>query len=815
MKAVPPNKPREPLTASPSVTWLGKHKVPSRLPVMMSPEWNGYLVALLIFLLLVGGSFFLVIFFNYNDVEHTIKKSDSELIVELTKLAHGNLTANETDICADYDTGAFVVSSDDPATMIVENAAVPPTATEFDLGTLNVFIRNEDTFFTTGDISVVAGGTPMECCVSVPSTSGDTCDCIWHGLEFDLAGCEGAVLYQLNSTYCEADLLTSQQIGVNTITFAQDFINPHATKYPLNISFAQTYINNSLVYFGIHKLPEGPSDIIIAANHSGGQLLYSDVLSCNLVPSDCANIPYASGYDFVLISLMDTVPEPQKATVQAGQRSSNITPITVMTTPFILNSQTTDAMNTNCNVNISTYSPLLPNAYVGALSQSANASDPRSYPMNELMVNILQCGLLGDELYSVIQPGGTDVPASYYFSDKVSYVTSPFFPLAPGSTYKVEYSCTVTNIVVQEDDDEVDVSPNVNYDFGHYTWCGHMYALLADDDNCEVLSSPTQFNQFVEGTPDNNNVYIQNCCDFTTSENCIGVTTGPIVFGGATFIAGRSLLNQNSNNPRGGSEIHKFGANQISTVAMQFFVMCMGVDPTSQGYTSSETPVASEMFVSLERINPMIWDTSGRGMTFQAEGHSYWSIDDSILAAFPTYYGQCGVFSAATPWLFNTDQQSVNPSIQMKNVSGYEYMPYPDQILGELPSINHMCSVQGAAVSNCNIRVRSFLPGNPDVVSSSSSKKRDAKVYEPTTGKVFWQGDLKDMPEADIWKTNIIDEATKKRIKTRIKLQSDELLMKAQQKEYERKHDRLAQMHQANVDAVIAKRKKKARGIKT
>lgn len=820
--AVPPNPPLTPVNRA---KWIGKQVVDMAMPLVISPSWHAmYVLKFLMGAALMTGVILSVVL-QSNNVKDTIKHEGHMLDRAVELISNTNLTLGVDDTCQLYQ-GVFILDSNNPPTSIITNNAtyVPPSVTMFNLSSLNWEIP-KGSLTTTSNFTFYADGEYKLCCDFNATKLEARCTCVWpvngHGTEFEHCASN---LYSLGSEYCQADLLNNQILGVNQLRNPYDEFAPSSNVTALNLQYDQVYIDNILQFGnGTQQAPQSPDEVLVASNHSGGLQSFADVSGCPF--SDCSIYPYRFGYEFNVVSLVYPLPSVMNSSqIRTAQDGFHAFPIEgcvgEQPVPNLL--QTTCANGT--------VFPLSPNPYV--LTDPApgqNMSNPQDYYGNDIAVAFLSCGLtegVPPYGYSSYQAPAF-LSAAQLFANNPQYAASPFFPIRTSATYKVEFGCTMINQYLTSDDDE-DTYPtgNVNYNVNDpnakYRWCTHFYDGLADDDSCEAyVSTPSQIV--------NSNV---PCCDMRDTKSCeniypsewVGGLNGQILYGGSCPSSSSDYLGcgpckgyipdcetgnettcgciENANDQGScatPSEQNYWIVAQKRNItwdamALQLYTLCIGLDPNNY---NTPNKWVGDMFFSIQRVNPMVWATGSSGMTFEMEGHAYWSVNNSKVALYPGWVGQCGIFSAATPWLFNSQQEVVGPTVQMKGVPGFEDVPYPGQAQASNPSMNHMCNTNSAVASNCYIRVNSFLPGKPQVVSSTS--KRDAKVWEPDTGKMYWKGRIKDMPKAKVWETEFKEPEKRKRMQNNMY----QMLKRAEEKEKERKREEMQRQHAANIKSIV------------
>lgn len=736
-----------------------------------------------------------------NYLKDTITEQTTLFFAALLRISRGTLTVDVVDICPETEQGVFILdNATSPPVAIKENPDVPPAVDLFDLSEIGWNVT-DGSFTITGNYTVQTDELTYPCCIPNPVPLGNDCDCVWVRTFFGgrVEGCDDQQLYDLDYQYCGAQLTADQRIGVDHLHRSYDQDRPTSVANKLGMAYEQVK-TNTLVVGGNQQLVQTPQELVPAFNHSGDRLLFSDLAGCPM-PVCEVGVPEPYGYHFTVFEIIEQMNPVPGANPVAQQVELN---------------ECFDAV----------VFPLTPNPYV-AIPPASQQEDVQNFELNTFGQTLLQCGLDG-----LPAPGQGLLTPSYLFN-KIAHVSTPFFPIRQGATYKIEFGCTAINVFMTDDDDDIfDYQPQ-NVDFnqietetidtiqpdlstipvqvqvgvtplGKYQWCAHMYDYLADDDACSL---PPPFARY-------DFARILSTLDTTDSAGVIPQLGFFATQNDATLACcdmRKDLTCETVDNPVGtnsgilGSEFYtKDLPNRVwGSMAFQLYTICVGVNPTSY---SSTNGIQSEMFVSVQRVNPMAWATGSEGMSFDLQGHAYWEVNDEVLAANPDMMGQCGVFSGATPWMFNTQQQVVDPSVTMQDVPGFEDIPYPGQANGELPGFNHMCNTTSATLANCYARVRSFMPGMPEVVSSS--KKRESKVYEPGTGKTYWQGEMKDMASAPVWEL-----FKEKELQKAAMAETRRMLHEVDKAAKERKRDKIREQHEANVQSIVekARRHKKAR----
>lgn len=842
-----PFPPNQSLTPAPKAKWLGKKKVSMRLPLIVSPEWRAYYALMLLFGLACLATVILSTVFQSLGLEDTIEDQNAILERAVQLISHTNLTINTEDTCA-LSQGVFVLDSANPHVAIVPNNAtyVPPSVTMFNLSSLNWEIP-KGSLTTSSNFTFYHGGAYHLCCDFNASRFENRCTCVWpqnaQGAEAEKCG--GLDVFSLGSEYCQLNLLNNQVLGVNQIRNPYDEFAPASNVTALDLNYDQVYIDHALQYGnGTQQAPQAPDEIVVASNHSGGLFSFADVSGCPF--SDCSAYPDRFGYEFNVFSII--YPIPNTITSQSIQDAQ---------TGCALGNQyqcdpDTPLAQKQCVD--STIFPLSPDPYVDpTVFPQQNTSNPQDYFANQIATTVLGCGMEnGIAPYQCDRIFPCTVTPASLFSTNPQYVSSPFFPIRTSATYKVEFGCTIINEYLTTDDDEAPYPDTTNFPEGQYDmtspnakyhWCTHFYDGLADDDACNVYDSTpnphngtsslpccdlrdtaacldvffTQWQGPLSPIPatiggdcgngyqgcgacdtckDYNHIQCQASCDSKSNDNpqCDGndcTDTDVCICKGCPGNSGNTCSAPSDQNFW---SLAKKRQVVWDAVAMQLYTVCVGVDPNN--YNSADG-LATNMFFSIQRVNPMVWGTGSSGMTFELEGHAYWTVNNTAMELHPGFVGQCGVFSAATPWMFNSQQEVVKPTIQMNGVPGFEDVPYPGQAQANNPSMNHMCNTNSAVASNCYIRVNSFLPGKPQVVSATS--KREAKVWEPETGKLYWKGRLGDMPKAEIWETEFKDPKKRENMQENV----FEMLKRAEADEKLRRQNEMQRQHAANVKAIV------------
>lgn len=729
-----------------------------------------------------------------NHLKHVITDQATLFFAALLKISRGTLEVDVVDSCPTQQ-GVFVVdNTTDPPVQIVQNDDVPATVDQFELGDLTWTIPN-GTLTITGNYTKVTGGDEFPCCDPFANPVGTKCDCVWPTADFGglFEKCGDRSFFTLDYDYCEADLTNAQQLGVDNLEKSFDPNRPQSSTNKLNITHSQVRVDGNLTTGGTQQLPISVTELLPAFQHQTGYFLLSDVIGCPL--GSMCDYPDPFAYQFAVFQIVEPM---------------------VLSTPNIADTQVDLGFCFSEEL-----FPIDPNPYVKQLNPLTD--DPDDYYMNNLAQDLLQCGIEFNELY---QSAG-DLTAQMLFGD-MAWVSSPFFPIRKGATYRVEFGCTAINMYLTNDDDDLYAFQDLDYTpapgvfplegpIGKFQWCSHMYDNLADDDACtlppqsvrdeylaylSVLSGfqsvgifgGSEIDSIVkqlisQDGDDNQALRGVSCCDMRYDSSCISKSPN---------------INTNLFPHSAGLFNTELPTRNWTASAFQLYTICAGVDSSAE--SSPSGGLQGQMFFSVQRVNPMVWLTGSEGMSYDLEGHAYWSVNDTILDQHPGFLGQCGVFSAATPFMFNEDQQVVNPSISMENVPGFEDLPYPNQVAGDLPSFNHLCNTKNTMMSNCHVRVRSFLPGEPEVVSTTS-KKRDSSVYEPATGHVYWKGNMKDMPKAKAWDDPVFgNDKAAREARRRV----DELLKKVEKQHNEEKRAEIRRRHALNVESVVARSRRPA-----
>lgn len=763
-----------------------------RLP--LQPSAFTRLLGVILFLAVAGAVTIEIVstFAQNGHLGHVILNQADIFFAALLKISMGTLEVSAVDSCPETEQGVFILdNSVSPPTTIVNNSYVPSTVNEFDLGNL-VWSLPDGWLNITGNYTVIRGGDEFICCDPFANPIGTQCSCVWD--TDDLAGryelCGTRSLYSLNYSFCQMDLLSSQYLGVDTLSRSFDPTRHASSTFKLNVTHQQTIIDGTLTVNRDQQLVNSATELVPAYEHSGSMLYLSDVIGC---PTGSCTAPDPFGYDLVVFQFIDKLGNPFQVDITSAQAD----------TEYCLNTQ---------------LFPIDPNPYVQKPQPGADAKDVNSYLYNNLASELLSCG-------SSMPPtlfAATTTAANMFVN--TAYVASPFFPIRKGATYKVEFGCTAINMHLEGDDDDLYApasscpgSPgDLSCETGKFQWCAHMYDMLADDDACTLpppgireeyltyigaqlaLVDPAilgpELQNLVEKYQKLVNEFTANgdtasrsavCCDMRYDSACFEPTP----------VTEKTIGNfLNTDIFHGEQPARKWNAT-----AFQIYTICAGVSTVQSDYNTSPAGLAAEMFISVQRVNPMAWLTGSEGMTYDMEGHAYWSVNDKVLEDHTNFMGQCGVFTGATPFLFNSQQQVVDPSVSMEGVPGFEDVPYPGQVAGELPSINHMCNTQEAMLSNCYVRVRSYLPGSPEMVSSTS-KKRESVLYEPSTGEVYWRGRQEDMAKADVWQSDIFRS---KKDARNAKRKARELLRQTDREYNEEKRRKIQHQHQLNVEGML------------
>lgn len=316
--------------------------------------------------------------------------------------------------------------------------------------------------------------------------------------------------------------------------------------------------------------------------------------------------------------------------------------------------------------------PISPNPYLASSNQAITEETYHDIPISQLAYDILRCGNVGDD----VPVSAGDTPQQV-FDPSRTWATTPVFPLSKGAVYKVEFGTELINFYMSRDDDDTGLDTPTK-------GCSHYFASALDDDDC--LPTGDVRSNYDYASPDNpaNHKGRKNDCD-----------------------------------------AHSRGEN-LGPVAVQLYALCLGVGVAGTLYESVQGLVM-DMFVTLHHINPVVLDMSSGPKTHKMRGHSYVVIDDQVFDAFPGYFGQCAVFSAATPFYMDRNLTELYPHLhsEREEEKGTTFARPLNTTYGgdRFFGYNHFCRVDNVVPANTFIEVHSVVPGIdiPASVLASSS----------------------------------------------------------------------------------------------
>lgn len=322
-----------------------------------------------------------------------------------------------------------------------------------------------------------------------------------------------------------------------------------------------------------------------------------------------------------------------------------------------INTNTLRTDQTNAPTTCATGYPISPNPYVGINTQGITADTIHTLPISQLAEDILKCGNVNEDL--PVRPGASP---NDVFNPSRTWATSPIFPLARGATFEITWGTELINYSMVKDDDDQGFGKTTNLE------CAHFDVSATDDDETCLKDDEIRQGQ-----------------------------------------------NAGSSDPNAQGHGRKLGCDaqgrteNLGPVAFQLYALCLGVG-IQQGLYTSQAGLVTDMFVTIHYVNAHIIDMSSGPKTHKMRGHSFVQIDDEVFDLYPGYFGQCAMFSAATPFYFDKNLAESNPHFHA-DVGPFKAPLNSDFGNDQYYGYNHFCRASNIMPANSFIEVKATIPG--------------------------------------------------------------------------------------------------------
>lgn len=535
---------------------------------------------------------------------------------------------------------------------------------------------------------------------------------------------QGAECVWDNTTYAcsDGDALATMVIpslGVCQVNLAGDQVIGLAIIAPsLDDATNTLHITHPFVVFTgavfvneTHKLPSKLSDLLVAWNNSRA-FTGSQLFPCGVAENNGTN----------------TCPNTVSGNIQYDITMTSWYTGRGGTT---INSDTLQADQANAATVCAGGYPISPNPYVTVNDEVLTAETIFNAPISQITIDILQCGNVNEDL-----PVPLGASPDRVFNPSRTWATTPIFPIARDAVYRIEFGTELVNFFMVRDDDDTGLTPPVSGSTAAQG-CAHYFASALDDDESCLSDGDVRDNT-------------------------------------------DSLGNNKSGKTDASAPLRKAGCDaqsrteNVGPVALQLYALCLGVGVNGSLYESEQGLVTS-MFVPLHHRNPTIIDMSEGAKTHKMRGHMYTTIDGSVFDRFPGYFGQCAMFSAATPFYFDKDFAQLYPHLHSQRDidHGTTFANPLNSTFGNdhFYGYNHFCRASNIVPINAFIEVHVSIPGidTPAAVVAASElstggfslSKRDVNLvsgaYEDV-GKLsakYWSNYLDPVTGRPDWNKNV------------------------------------------------------------
>lgn len=474
------------------------------------------------------------------------------------------------------------------------------------------------------------------------------CECVWD--VDDTAVCSnGDTVDSVASLIPDKNVCQVNLAPSQFLAVGQMGPSPDDVLKTLHITHPAVVFNGTLFVNGTHAIPGTIEELLVAFNNS--RMFTGEDL-------------FPLGY-----SLPNSIEEPQSPEQLFPERFPVDATITSFYTPrggTTITTETLRSDQSNIPTTCAAGYPINPNPYLGNNEQNVTAETIHSIPMSQLAEDILRCGNVNEDLPVKLGASPNDV-----FNPSRTWATSPIFPLARGATFEISWGTELINYSMVKDDDDSGLAESGAMSCAHFN-----VASLDDDETCLKDDEIRQGQNGGSSSPN----------DLPSNKTYTGVPHGR----------------------HGGCDAQGRKEN-LGPVALQLYALCFGVG-IQQGLYTSQTGLVTDMFVTIHHVNPVIIDMSSGPKTHKMRGHSFMQVDDEVFDLYPGYFGQCAMFSAATPFYFDKNFAEATPHFHA-DVGPFTHPLNSTYGNDKYYGYNHFCRASNIMPANAFIEVKATIPG--------------------------------------------------------------------------------------------------------